>query len=697
MTFKYTNLCVFALCFLFGFSCLYAQISITKTPSWVVPQTFDQQPDIDLNEISYGLLTLLSDEQIHIPKQERFVRLVQKITDNVGVQDGSSISVNYDPAFQKLFLHQITVLRQGKIINKLDANNFQTIKQESSSESYIYDSSLNAIAQLADIRNGDIVDLSYTIKGFNPIHGGKFSGATVLNDVQPVGKINYYLISKNKLQYKMINSNTEPNIGTYMGLTTYHWHSNLAEAPNFEDNVPTWYLPFQHVFVSEYETWDTVVDWALNIYQDEVTLSSELKAKIEQIKSSAESEGERIATTLKFVQDEIRYLGLESGIGAYKPFSPNKVFEQRFGDCKDKSWIMVTMLRNMGINAYPVLINTSHGESLHQFLPSPNVFDHVVVKVVDSTNTDLFYDPTNTNQFGNYKSVAFPNYGKALVIKKGVTALEHIATQRKDLVEVFDTYDLPIVGGPGTLNVMTVYHEAEADAIRARYKSQSLSSLSKDFKNYYERFYQGVEVLKDPIFDDDSLANKILVVESYKINNIWTPMLADDKNIAVEFSPHSILDIAILPSEKERKTPFALYYPVQKKHQITVKLPQKWGVVKNEVRINSKSFDFSMKVKMNPSKDILYLNYEYQNKHSFVSPDDFEDYYTKMKEVEQIVAYYIYIPKSNAKALNLAENFNTDKLVSSATTILIYILGIVGVIAVGLVIFITKSNRKREQ
>lgn len=79
---------------------------------------------------------------------------------------------------------------------------------------------------------------------------------------------------------------------------------------------------------------------------------------------------------------------------------------------------MVTMLRNMGIEAYPVLINTSYGESLHQFLPSPKTFDHVVVKVVDSTSTNLFYDPTISNQFGDYKSVVFPNYGKALVIKK---------------------------------------------------------------------------------------------------------------------------------------------------------------------------------------------------------------------------------------------------------------------------------------
>lgn len=695
MTFKTTNLYIFSLIF-FTVSSIFAQIKTSTTPSWVVSQSYEPAPAINLDEISYGLLTLLSDEQIHIPKQERYIRMVQKITDQVGVQDGSTISINYDPTYQELFLHEITVLRQGQTINKLQINDFQTIRQESNSESYIYDGSLNAIAHLSDIRSGDIIDLSYTITGFNPIHGGRFSGGTVLNDFQPVGKINFYLISKHPLQHKTLNSDVEPTIGSYMGLTTYHWQSTLTTAPNFEDNMPSWYLPYQNVFVSEYNNWDAVVDWALNIYKDDVTLSTALKEKIDLIKHSYESEGDRIKATLKFVQDDIRYLGLESGIGAYKPFSPNEVLDKRFGDCKDKSWLMVTMLRQMDIEAYPVLINTSYGESLHQFLPSPKIFDHVVVKVVDSTDTKLFYDPTISNQFGTYKSVAFPNYGKALVIKKGVKNLEPIASKTSDLVEVFDTYDLPTIGGPATLNVMTVYREAEADAMRAHYKSQSISTLSKDFKNYYEKFYDDIEVLRDPVFEDDSLENKILVEESYKINSLWAPMLADDKNIAVEFSPYSILDIAISPGDKERKTPFALYYPTHKKHQITVKLPQKWGFSKDEIDINSKSFDFSMKAKMNPSKDILYLNYEYQNKHSFVAPEDFEDYYANMKKLEQMIAYYIYIPKSEAKSLGFSKSLNPKTVASSFKNLLVFILVVIIATAIGLVIFVVRSSKKGE-
>jgi hypothetical protein len=573
---------LYSFLFLFVFNSVSAQIKTNQKPSWVVTQSYEAKPDIDLSEISYGLLTLLYDEQVHIPKQERYVRSVRKITDNVGIQDGSSISINYDPTYQELIIHEISVIRKGKTINKLNINDFQTIRQESNAESYIYDGSLNAIVNLADIRNADILDFSYTIKGFNPIHGKHFSAGTSLNDFQPVGKIHYYLISSNKLDYKIHNSDVEPTVSDYMGYTTYQWQSTLTETPVFENNMPNWYLPYQTLFITNYTSWEDVVDWALNIYEKDTQLSDKLKSKIDEIYDNNYDDGQRIAATLKFVQDEIRYLGLESGIGAYKPFSPNKVYNQRYGDCKDKSWLMVTMLNHMDIKAYPALINTYYGKSLDQFLPTPKAFDHVVVKVEDSDNNSYFYDPTISNQFGKYKDISFPDYGRALVIKKGVTELNTIESKSGNLVEVFDTYDLQTVGGIGKLKTSTVYHDFEADEMRTRYKSTSSSTLSKDFKSYYNNYYEGVEVMEAPIFKDDSIRNEILVNESYKINNIWIPMVEDDTKITVEFTPHSILDVAISPDQEERKTPFALYYPAHKKHQITVKLPKRWSVTKDE-------------------------------------------------------------------------------------------------------------------
>ena len=83
------------------------------------------------------------------------------------MQAGSSINILYDPSYQKLELNSIVVIRNGKIIDKLNSSNFQLIRKELNSESYIYDGSLSAISNLSDIRVNDIIDYSYTIKGYN--------------------------------------------------------------------------------------------------------------------------------------------------------------------------------------------------------------------------------------------------------------------------------------------------------------------------------------------------------------------------------------------------------------------------------------------------------------------------------------------------------------------------------------------------
>jgi len=673
-----------------------AQPKIKSTPAWVVTQSYNENPTIDPDEISDGMVLLLDDEQVHIPKEERFVRYVRKITDHVGVQDASLISINYDPTYQELVLHQVKVLRQGKTISKLNLEDFQSIRQESNAESYIYDGSLNATANLADIRKGDILDFSYTIKGFN-IKDGHFSGATSLNSYYPIGKINYYLISENKLRYKIFNSDIKPVIASYKGYYTYNWQSTPTETVEFEINMPTWYIPYKSVFVSDYDDWNQVVRWGLDIYENFPALSKELLTQIQSIQDTSHSDGHLISNTLKFVQDEIRYLGLESGIGAYKPFTPNKVFEQRFGDCKDKSWLMVAMLREMGINAYPVLVSTQYGRTLEELLPSPKVFNHVVVKVIDKKGNEWYYDPTLSNQFGNYQSVSFPNYEKGLVIKKGVNSLNSIEIKSDDLVEVFDIFDMPKVGEPAKLNVMTVYHESESDYMRNQHKSSSLSSLSKGFKDYYDPYYDGVEVIKDPVFQDDSISNKFTVEENYRINEIWSPMVENKNNMATEFSPYSLLDVLVFPDTKTRKTPFALYYPTHRKHNITIKLPQSLGASADEkVNITSKYFDFSITSKMNPSRDILYVNYEYKNKKAFVAPEDYKEFYTKMKEVEDVLGYYVYMPKSPSLSTNyLKFSAETKDSISSFFITLFWIIVSIIILGIAIVVYVVVKDKKK--
>lgn len=678
---------------------IIGQVKTSNEPDWVLKQDYKTAINISTEEIAYGYVILLYDEQIHIPKQQYYTRIVKKITDNVGIQEVAEIGDIYDPKYQTIKFHKIDVIRNGEIINKLDVNNFQVIRRESSSESFIYDGRLTAMTNLSDIRKDDVLDYSYTITGFNPIHNGNFSGAYSLNNYVYMNKSNVRLLSKDDLNYKLFNSELEPSITSTNGLKTYRWISENVKNIEIDYESPNWLIEHQNLFVSNYKTWTDVIDWGLDLYNVKDKISSALKAKVEAIKSTSEEDSDRIVSTLEFVQNEIRYLGLEDGIGSYKPFSPNKVFNQRFGDCKDKTLLMVTMLKAMNIEAYPMLVSTTLGQTLPEILPSPKIFDHVVVKVIHKSGRHLFYDPTITNQKGTYDKIYFPNYVNGLVIKDGNSNLEKIQNFSDNLIEVFDDFYLEDVGKGATLKVKTNYYEYEADKMRLYYKNNSLSAIKKDFKGYYSSYYENIEVIEDPIIKDDSLNNKLTIYEQYKLQDIWEEVVTDGDDIGVTFTPTAIYDILIIPTERNKTKELALYYPASKRHTIKVKLPRPWNISPTDYNIYSKDFYYEFEGSYNRSLQELTLMSYYKNQSSFVTPENFEQYYNDIKDLENRIAYYIYIPKSYAATnSNIEEkNINTTQLASSVfkNLFLFLILPIIVILLIVLIIVVVKNKSNK--
>jgi hypothetical protein len=130
----------------------------------------------------------------------------------------------------------------------------------------------------------------------------------------------------------------------------------------------------------------------------------------------------------EFMQHDIRYVGIELGIGGWQPHPAAEVFSHRYGDCKDKATLMAAMLREIGIESDYVVINTERGAVTPAVPAHLSAFDHVVLalKLPDGLKDPsliatiqhskqgrlLFFDPTNElipfGQIGGYLQA---NYG----------------------------------------------------------------------------------------------------------------------------------------------------------------------------------------------------------------------------------------------------------------------------------------------
>ena len=99
----------------------------------------------------------------------------------------------------------------------------------------------------------------------------------------------------------------------------------------------------------EFKDWQAVARWAAPYYRLPAQLSPALQVEVDRIAKAHASPEERLLAALQFVQREIRYMGVEIGPGSHAPSAPQKVLERRFGDCKDKSLLTMTLLQSLGI------------------------------------------------------------------------------------------------------------------------------------------------------------------------------------------------------------------------------------------------------------------------------------------------------------------------------------------------------------
>lgn len=102
----------------------------------------------------------------------------------------------------------------------------------------------------------------------------------------------------------------------------------------------------------------------------------------------------RIAATLDWVQQNIRYVAYEAGQAAFTPERPAEVVRKRYGDCKGMALLLKTLLRAQGFDAR--LADTAAGDLIDWTaaeIPTPAAYNHMVCVVFHQGDT-LLLDAT---------------------------------------------------------------------------------------------------------------------------------------------------------------------------------------------------------------------------------------------------------------------------------------------------------------
>lgn len=576
--------------------------TIAAPPAWVDRIERGEADHSRLDQIFDGAYYLLSDSQVRLDARQRttFRRLASMATNEAGVSALANVEISFDPSFQTLELHSIDLVRKGRVIPKLETATVRVLQRETELERRIYDGSKTVSVFLEDVRVGDVVDYAYSIRGRNPVFGERDFGSFSLQFTVPVARIHARLLVPAGKELSVVSRNTalEANVTRLNDFSEYEWDSRDVPGLNVETDAPGWYDPYPLVQWSEFAEWSAVRQWAEPLYAIPDRIGPTLLAEIERIGKAEATSEDRLLAALRFVQSEIRYLGVEIGPNSHEPNPPDLVLERRFGDCKDKTLLLLTMLDRLGINAQPALVNTRIRRALAEQQPSPGQFDHVIVRA-ELDGQPIWLDPTRSTQNADLDHLVQADFDLALVIGPESRAPVSMEPERapKSTRKVHVTFNARSgLQEPVEFTAVTTVEGERAESTRYLLATTSFEELQKSYLNYYAASFPGLSIVKPMQVQDDERNNRIVLTESYSIPN-FSEWSESGKRHTAEIPVPDVDELLRGPGSPIRNAPLLLSHPLDVTVTTETVLPSEWTIKPSTTRVDDPAFTFERSIK----------------------------------------------------------------------------------------------------
>jgi hypothetical protein len=604
--------------------------TVAPVPAWVDRLTPDDTLRPAAGQNTDGVHYLLVDDQVRHDGRERVAyrhRALRAVNER-GVEVAANIRIPFDPSFQRLTLHAVAVRRGSSVVSRLDPSAIRLLQRETALDALLYDGSVTASAFLNDVRVGDIVDYEYSLRGENPVFGGRQFGQLTLQWGVPVARLHARLQwvpgrAGRALQWKLNAGAPAGHEADAGALRERVWDLRDVPARTLENDAPGWFDPFWSAAWTEFDGWGSVARWALPLYDTQTPAAPAVAALAQRLGAASSDPVQRMLAVLRFVQGEIRYLGLEIGAGSHAPSRPDEVLRRRFGDCKDKTRLTIALLRELGIAAQPALVNTNVREGVRELLPTPGAFNHVLVRA-QAGGRDWWLDPTRMPQLAEPEHLTQSDHGVTLIVDAASTQLVPMAGEQARRVEREVSAVLDASEGfdqPARFTVTTHLRGNAADSMRGSLAGTSRDDTQRSWLNYYAGFYRGARVALPFTVADNPGGNEITVVEHYEIPGFWTHDTERHRHQASIELPELAEQLRAPPS-KVRDSPLARAHPLELRLRTEVRLPGEWSLQPATQSAAGSAFELTRKVDYSPKTRTLVLDDHYQSRRGHVDAAD---------------------------------------------------------------------------
>lgn len=618
--------------------------SVAQVPEWVNPISFEPL-DFRNGEDDENVHYLLIDLQINLDEGTRVTHVAKALQTSEAVQQESLIEIGFDPSYESIILHSLCIHRDSGCIDKIFSSQKQIIQPERDIDDYQYSGRKAWMIFIDNVKTGDVIEYSYSRVGQNPVFQGNYNETFLLQSSIPIKQGVYRVIGSQNciLHFKGHKTTVQPGHDILPdGRQEWSWQVFNVKPHQGDSSTPSWYLGIPVLQASESANWSDIAMWGHDLFSLPGTYSPEIQQLANGWKQEGSSVDEQIIRALRFVQREIRYLGIEMGEGTHKPADPSLVLERRYGDCKDKTLLLRALLALMDIDSKPVLVSSILKDHLGDWHPAVNLFDHVILQIPYKGDF-LWIDPTLSNQeCSNLEDNMSGLFGKGLVLDPKSTDLAEMP--RRSLSQIFakTIYTFASPGDATLFETKISYRGGDADRMRGVYRLYSLKEIEKYYDDYFAEHFGALKKITSLKIADDQSTNTFDVELNYAFQDFWKEDVESQQHYFNVFPKHivELMDFNVNPM---RQSPLAIDHPNHIVEHITlVNTVNEWTKVNLQKSFDSDEITFLYEEKSDAHA--LHLIYALMTKKDHVPVEHIGEHRKILKGIEDHAFMTIRIP-----------------------------------------------------
>jgi len=581
-----------------------------------------------------GIINLLDEDIVEVFEDGRCKEIVHevfKILQDRG-KDSGDIKIGYNSRTETAsIVYARTITPEGKII-PLNENAAKVVTPFTDYPSYSDYKELTF--SMPGVTVGSIIDYKTVLETRKPEIEGKFSDEFYFQGFDPTYLCRYKVITHKDtdLKYHVLNPlqgiQPSPKIIHDGNKKIYLWeYKNIPQIIEQTSMPPTDEVAFR-ILVTTMNSWEEFSDWWREKIAGKTEPDEAIKRKVAELTKGLSTSSEKMEAIFDYVKEEIRYVFIDLGKSGYEPENAKKVFENKYGDCKDKSTLLISMLKVAGIPAYYVLIPTSSVGNLIKDFPYPFQFNHCIA-VTKKEGTYNFFDPVAENYRFNYLPSTDQERDVLIFDNKRIVFTRTPLAKPEE--NAYYSHSQIKIGLDGSIEgeVRNVSLGGEEASLRSFYKRSSPTKIKESLEGRVDKISSGAKLLKYTHSDPLNFRERFEVTIKYNA-----------KDYCRKAGDILIFDVPEMQKScpatgKKPKYPIEIWNTSYKKDEVEFNIPEGYEVyhLPEPMEIKDQYFDFRSSYRQE-GKRIFYQG-ELITKVIRITPEECASYQQRCFEMEK--------------------------------------------------------------